>query len=149
VQYRLLARRWARALCVLFAVGAVSGTILSREMGILRPGLIGTYGQVIGLPFTLEGIAFSIEAIFLGIYLYGWDRLPPRQHLLSGIPIVVAGVASAFIVVTANAWMNQPAGFDLVDGRVVGVDRLGPRTITDSSTSSTNLARRLATCTFR
>jgi cytochrome bd ubiquinol oxidase subunit I len=124
VHYRLLARRWARALGVLFAVGAVSGTILSFEMGILWPGLMGTYGQVIGLPFTLEGIAFFVEAIFLGIYLYGWDRLPPRQHLLSGIPIIVAGVASAFFVVTANAWMNQPTGFDLVDGRVVGVDPL-------------------------
>jgi cytochrome d ubiquinol oxidase subunit I len=124
VHYRLLARRWARALGVLFAVGAVSGTILSFEMGILWPGLMGTYGQVIGLPFTLEGIAFFVEAIFLGIYLYGWDRLPPRQHLLSGIPIIVAGVASAFFVVTANAWMNQPTGFDLVDGRVAGVDPL-------------------------
>jgi cytochrome bd ubiquinol oxidase subunit I len=122
VHYRLLARRWARALGVLFAVGAVSGTILSFEMGILWPGLMGTYGQVIGLPFTLEGIAFFVEAIFLGIYLYAWDRLPPRQHLLSGVPIVIAGVASAFFVVTANAWMNQPTGFDLTNGRVVAVN---------------------------
>ena len=120
--YRLLARRWARAMGVLFAVGAVSGTILSFEMGILWPGLMGTYGEVIGLPFSLEGIAFFIEAIFLGIYLYAWDRLPPRQHLLSGIPIVIAGVASAFFVVTANAWMNQPTGFDQEGGRLVAVD---------------------------
>lgn len=120
--YRLLARRWARAMGVLFAVGAVSGTILSFEMGLLWPGLMGPYGEVLGLPFVLEGFAFFIEAIFLGIYLYAWDRLPPRQHLLSGIPICVAGVASAFFVVTANAWMNQPRGFDLEGGRVVGVD---------------------------
>jgi cytochrome d ubiquinol oxidase subunit I len=120
--YQLLARRWARALGVLFAVGAVSGTILSFEMGILWPGLMGTFGEVIGLPFAIEGIAFFVEAIFLGIYLYGWDRLPPRVHLLSGIPILLAGVASAFFVVTANAWMQQPRGFDLVDGEVTRVD---------------------------
>ena len=110
--YQLLARRWAKAMGVLFAVGAVSGTILSFEMGLLWPAMMSRYGQVIGLPFAMEGIAFFIEAIFLGIYLYAWDRLPPRQHLLSGIPIVLAGVASAFFVVTANAWMNQPCGFD-------------------------------------
>jgi cytochrome d ubiquinol oxidase subunit I len=120
--YRLLARRWARALGVLFAVGAVSGTILSFEMGILWPGLMGTFGEVIGLPFAIEGIAFFVEAIFLGVYLYGWDRLPPRVHLLSGVPILLAGVASAFFVVTANAWMQQPRGFDLVDGKVTNVD---------------------------
>lgn len=120
--YRLLARRWARAMGVLFAVGAVSGTILSFEMGLLWPGLMGVYGEVIGLPFTLEGIAFFLEAIFLGIYLYAWDRMPPVRHMLSGIPIVLAGVASAFFVVTANAWMQQPTGFDMVNGRVVTVD---------------------------
>ncbi len=120
--YNRLARRWARVAGVLFAVGAVSGTILSFEMGILWPGLMGTFGEVIGLPFALEGIAFFIEAIFLGIYLYSWDRLPTRIHLLTGVPIVVAGVASAWFVVTANAWINQPAGFTLVDGRVENVD---------------------------
>lgn len=120
--YQLLARRWARAMGVLFAVGAVSGTILSFELGLLWPGLMGTYGQVIGLPFAMEGVAFFIEAVFLGIYLYAWDRLPPRAHLLSGIPIVVAGVASAFFVVCANAWMNQPRGFTLHDGKVTHVD---------------------------
>jgi len=125
VHYRLLARRWARAMGVLFAVGAVSGTILSFEMGLLWPGLMGTFGQVIGLPFSMEGIAFFIEAIFLGIYLYAWDRLPPRVHLLTGVPIVLAGTASAFFVVTANAWMNQPTGFDLVNGRITSVDPLG------------------------
>src|SRR5579883_338909 len=83
----LLAQRWSKVAAVLFAVGAVSGTVLSFEMGLLWPGLMGTYGQVIGLPFAMEGFAFFIEAIFIGIYLYGWDRLTPRQHLYSGIPI--------------------------------------------------------------
>lgn len=115
----LLARRWSKAAGVLFAVGAVSGTILSFEMGLLWPGLMGTFGSVFGLPFALEGFAFFAEAIFLGIYLYGWGRLSPKAHLASGIPIVVAGVASAFFVVTANSWMNDPQGFTLVAGRVV------------------------------
>jgi cytochrome d ubiquinol oxidase subunit I len=120
--WRLLARRWARALGVLFAVGAVSGTILSFELGILWPGLMGTYGEVMGLPFAIEGIWFFTEAIFLGIYLYAWDRLPPKVHMLTAVPIVIAGVAGAFSVVAANAWMNQPRGFDLVNGRVTNVD---------------------------
>lgn len=124
VNYRLLARRWARVMGVLFAVGAVSGTILSFEMGLLWPGLMGVYGEVIGLPFTLEGIAFFIEAIFLGIYLYAWDRLPPRVHMLTALPVIVAGVASAFFVVTANAWMQQPTGFDEENGRIISVDPL-------------------------
>jgi cytochrome d ubiquinol oxidase subunit I len=120
--HRELARRWARAAAVLFAVGAVSGTILSFEMGILWPALMGGYGAVFGLPFALEGFAFFIEAIFIGIYLYGWDRLSPVRHLLTGVPVVVAGVASAFFVVTANAWMNDPQGFRLVGGKVVDPD---------------------------
>ncbi|MDQ1710644.1 MAG: cytochrome bd ubiquinol oxidase subunit [Frankiaceae bacterium] len=120
--YDLLARRWAKALAVLFAVGAVSGTILSFELGILWPGLMGRFGEVIGLPFAIEGIAFFVEAIFLGIYLYGWDRLSPRAHLLAGVPVAVSGVASAWFVVTANAWMNQPRGFTMVNGVVTDPD---------------------------
>lgn len=124
--FRRLARRWAKVLSVLFAVGAVSGTILSFELGILWPRMMGTFGDVWGLPFAIEGIAFFVEAIFLGIYLYGWDRLPPRTHLLAGIPIPIAGIASAWFVVTANAWMNQPRGFDLAayraTGRVTDID---------------------------
>jgi cytochrome d ubiquinol oxidase subunit I len=120
--YARLARQWARAMGVLFAAGAVSGTVLSFELGLLWPGMMGTYGQVIGLPFSLEGIAFFLEAIFVGIYLYAADKLSPRQHLLSGLPILAAGVSSAFFVVSANAWMNQPSGFDLVNGRVVNID---------------------------
>ncbi|MEN3272732.1 MAG: cytochrome bd ubiquinol oxidase subunit, partial [Actinomycetota bacterium] len=116
-----LARRWAKALAVLFAVGAVSGTILSFELGILWPRMMGTFGDVWGLPFTIEGIAFFLEAIFIGIYLYGWDRLSPRAHLIVGLPIVVAGVASAWFVVCANAWMNQPSGFDIEAYRRTGV----------------------------
>ena len=122
VYYQLLARRWARALGVLFAVGAVSGTIVSFEMGVLWSGLMDRYGAVIGLPFAIEGFAFFIEAIFLGIYLYGWDRLSPRVHLLSGLPIVASGIASAFFVVCANAWMNAPRGFAIRHGRLTGVD---------------------------
>jgi cytochrome bd ubiquinol oxidase subunit I len=113
-----LARKWAKVAGVLFAVGAVSGTVLSFEMGLLWPGLMGKFGSVFGLPFALEGFAFFIEAIFLGIYLYSWDRLKPRLHLASGIPIAIAGVASAFFVVTANAWMNDPQGYVLVNGQV-------------------------------
>jgi cytochrome bd ubiquinol oxidase subunit I len=120
--YRLLARRWARVMGVLFAVGAVSGTILSFELGVLWSGLMDNYGAVIGLPFAIEGFAFFIEAIFLGIYLYGWERLSPRVHLLSGAPIVIAGILSAFFVVTANAWLNDPQGFTVSHGRVVGVN---------------------------
>ena len=114
----LLARRWAKVAGVLFAVGAVSGTILSFEMGVLWPGLMGRFGSVFGVPFALEGFAFFIEAIFLGIYLYAWDRLAPRVHLICGVPVLVAGVASAFFVVAANAWMNDPQGFTIVNGQV-------------------------------
>ncbi|MCW2501550.1 MAG: cytochrome bd ubiquinol oxidase subunit [Frankiales bacterium] len=117
--YVQLARRWAKAMGVLFAVGAVSGTVLSFEMGALWPGLMEQYGAVYGFPFALEGFAFFIEAIFVGIYLYGFDRLSPRAHLLSGIPIVLAGVASVFFVVTANTFMQTPRGFRLENGKLV------------------------------
>lgn len=120
--YRLLAHRWAKALAVLFAVGAVTGTILSFEFGILWPVFMERFGEVIGLPFALEGFAFFIEAIFLGIYLYSWERLSPRVHLLTGVPVVLGGLASAWFVVTANAWMNQPTGFTMEGDEVVSVD---------------------------
>jgi cytochrome bd ubiquinol oxidase subunit I len=120
--YKLLARRWAKVMGLLFAIGAVSGTIVSFEMGSLWAGLMANYGQVIGLPFAIEGIAFFIEAIFIGIYLYGWDKLSPKLHLLSGIPIILAGAAGTLFVVCANAWMNAPRGFSIVNGKVVGVD---------------------------
>jgi cytochrome d ubiquinol oxidase subunit I len=111
-----IAHRWAKVAGVLFAIGAVSGTVLSFEMGLLWPGLMGRFGDVIGLPFGLEGIGFFLEAIFLGLYLYGWNRLPPRRHLLMLIPILAAGVYGPFCVLAANAWMNHPTGFRLVNG---------------------------------
>jgi len=120
--YRELARRWARATGVLFAVGAVSGTVLSFEMGTLWPHFMAKFGAVFGAAFAMEGIAFFIEAIFIGVYLYGWDRLSPRAHMLTGLPIVIGGVASAFFVVTVNSWMNQPRGFRIdAQGDVVDV----------------------------
>ncbi len=117
-----LAQRWAKGTAVLFAVGAVSGTVLSFELGLLWPGFMEWAGGLIGMPFSLEGFAFFLEAIFLGIYLYGWDRVPPRLHLASGIGVMISGVTSAVFVVSANAWMNTPAGFRLVAGEVVDVD---------------------------
>jgi cytochrome d ubiquinol oxidase subunit I len=119
-----LARRWSKVAAVLFAIGAVSGTILSFEMGILWPGLMGPYGDVIGLPFALEGIAFFTEAIFLGIYLYGWDRLPPKVHYRMLLPIAAAGLVGTFCILSVNAWMQSPSGFRIVDGEVVDVDPL-------------------------
>ncbi len=120
--WRTLARRWSRAFLVMFAVGAVTGTVLSFELGLLWPEFMGRWGAVIGLPFTMEGFAFFLEAIFAGIYLYGWDRLPPRIHWLTGWPIAIAGFFSAFFVVMANAWMNTPAGFRIEDGQIVEID---------------------------
>jgi cytochrome d ubiquinol oxidase subunit I len=119
-----LARRWSKVAGVLFALGAVSGTILSFELGLLWPGMMGRFGDVIGLPFAIEGIAFFTEAIFLGIYLYGWDRLPPRVHLATLGPVMLAGVVGSFAVVSANAWMNAPTGFRLDGGEVTGIDPL-------------------------
>jgi cytochrome d ubiquinol oxidase subunit I len=116
--WRMLARRWSKAFAVLFAVGAVSGTVLSFELGLLWPRFMGTFGAVIGLPFTLEAFAFFLEAIFVAVYLYAWDRLSPWTHWWSGVPVAVAGFASAWFVVTANAWMNTPQGF-LMEGDVV------------------------------
>jgi cytochrome bd ubiquinol oxidase subunit I len=118
-----LARRWSKVVAVTFAVGVVTGTVLSFEFGILWPGLFDRFGEIIGLPFAIEGIFFFLEAIFIAIYLYGWDRLSPWKHFWSGVPIVVAGIGGAASVVSANAWMNQPAGFDLDSaGNVTNVD---------------------------
>ncbi|MAR13451.1 MAG: cytochrome ubiquinol oxidase subunit I [Blastopirellula sp.] len=119
--WRTLARRWSKAFAVLFAVGAVSGTVLSFELGLLWPKFMGIYGSVIGLPFTMEGFAFFFEAIFAGIYLYGWDRLPPRVHWYTGIPVAISGAFSAFFVITANAFMNCPDGFRMEDGTPVEI----------------------------
>ena len=120
--YLTLAQRWAKGTAILFAVGAVSGTVLSFELGLLWPGFMGYAGSIIGMPFSLEGFAFFTEAIFLGIYLYGWKRVPPRAHLFAGVMVALSGVASGIFVVIANAWMNTPVGFRLVDGKPVDID---------------------------
>lgn len=116
-----LAKRWAKGTAILFAVGAVSGTVLSFELGLLWPGFMGFAGAIIGMPFSLEGFAFFTEAIFLGIYLYGWHRVPARVHLGAGVVVAVSGAASAVFVVIANAWMNTPVGFRMEAGRAVDI----------------------------
>src|ERR687889_841539 len=120
--YRTLARRWTRVMVALFAVGVITGTILSFEMGLLWPSFTATFGSVFGLGFAVEGFSFFLEAIFIGIYVYGWDRLSPRAHLLSGIPIVISGFTGSLMVIAVNGWMNPPTGFRLENGRVTDVD---------------------------
>ncbi len=117
-----LAKRWSKVAAVLFAVGAVSGTILSFEMGLLWPEFMRRFGDVMGVPFALEGIAFFLEAIFLGIYLYGWGRLPARQHRAVLVPIALSGVLGTFCILAVNSWMNSPSGFHVVDGRITDID---------------------------
>ena len=109
--YRLLSQKLAKGTAILFAVGAVSGTVLSFELGLLWPEFMGQYGEVIGLPFSLEGVAFFTEAIFLGIYLYGRERVSARLHLFSGVMVALSGAASAFFVTLVNVFMNDPSGF--------------------------------------
>jgi cytochrome d ubiquinol oxidase subunit I len=122
--YRRLARRWTKVMTALFAAGVVTGTILSFEMGLLWPNFTGTFGSVFGLGFAIEGFSFFTEAIFIGIYVYGWSRLSPRAHFLSGIPIVVAGFTGSWMVISVNGWMNHPTGFRLDHGRVTDVHPL-------------------------
>jgi cytochrome d ubiquinol oxidase subunit I len=122
--YRTLARRWTRMMAALFAVGVITGTILSFEMGLLWPNFTAKFGSVFGLGFAIEGFSFFTEAIFIGIYVYGWDRLSPRAHFLSGIPIAIAGVTGSLTVISVNAWMNHPGGFHVVGGHVVDVHPL-------------------------
>jgi cytochrome d ubiquinol oxidase subunit I len=121
-QYFELATQWARGTAILFAVGAVSGTVLSFELGLLWPTFMAFAGPIIGMPFSLEGFAFFLEAIFLGLYLYGWQKLRPRAHLFAGVMVSISGALSGAFVVTANAWMNTPTGFRLVEGRIVDID---------------------------
>jgi cytochrome d ubiquinol oxidase subunit I len=122
--YLELARRWAKGTAVLFAVGAVSGTVLSFELGLLWPGFMELAGPIIGIPFSLEGFAFFVEAIFLGVYLYGWTRIPARAHVAAGVLVAVSGAVSGIFVVLVNAWMNAPTGFTLEGGRLAGIDPL-------------------------
>ncbi len=126
--YLDLAKRWAKGTAILFAVGAVSGTVLSFELGLLWPRFMEFAGPIIGMPFSLEGFAFFTEAIFLGIYLYGWDRISSRAHLWAGVAVAASGTASGVFVVIANAWMNAPTGFELVNGQVVNVDPIAALT---------------------
>src|SRR6266699_862806 len=117
-----IARRWSVVMAVQFAVGAVTGTILSFEFGILWPRMMGRFGAAIGLGFAIEGLAFFLEAIFIGIYLYGWERLPRRTHFMLGLVLPPAGLLGAFGVLSANSWMNTPGGVTLQSGRLVDVD---------------------------
>ena len=119
--YLDLAKRWSKGAAILFAVGAVSGTVLSFELGLLWPSFMQFAGPIFGMPFSLEGFAFFTEAIFLGIYLYAWDRVSRAAHLAAGIIVALSGVLSGIFVVIANAWMNSPAGFDMVDGKAINV----------------------------
>jgi cytochrome d ubiquinol oxidase subunit I len=122
--YRTLAQRWSKLAVALFAVGVITGTILSFEMGLLWPNFTATFGGVFGLGFAIEGFSFFMEAIFLGIYVYGWDRLSPRAHMLSAIPVVITGFTGSLMVIAVNAWMNHPTGFRLRGGQVIDVDPL-------------------------
>ncbi|MEZ4460500.1 MAG: cytochrome ubiquinol oxidase subunit I [bacterium] len=120
--YLELAKRWAKGTAIMFAVGAVSGTVLSFELGLLWPTFMEHAGPVIGMPFSMEGFAFFLEAIFLGIYLYGWEKVSPVKHLLAGVMVAISGTMSGIFVVTANAWMNTPAGFEVVEGKFTNID---------------------------
>ena len=119
--YRTLAQRWSKVMLALFAVGVVTGTILSFELGLLWPAWVAKFGNVFGLGFTLEGFSFFVEAIFIAIYVYGWNRLAPRLHFLCGIPVAIAGVTGSLFVISVNGWMNNPTGFRLQNGRAVDV----------------------------
>jgi cytochrome d ubiquinol oxidase subunit I len=119
--YRTVARRWSKVMLALFAVGVVTGTVLSFELGLLWPSFMAAFGDVFGLGFTLEAFSFFVEAIFIAIYVYGWDRLSARAHFLAGIPVVIAGFTGSLMVISVNAWMNNPNGFTLEEGRVTDV----------------------------
>ena len=120
--YKALAKRWSKVMLILFAIGVVTGTILSFELGLLWPRFMEQWGEVFGFAFAIEGLAFFAEAIFITIYIYGWDRLSPRTHFLSGIPVAVAGILGSSAVIAVNGWMNNPQGFTMTaDGEVTDV----------------------------
>src|SRR3954470_15430672 len=118
----VLARRWSKVVAVTFAVGAVTGTVLSFEFGLLWPAFTGRFGQVFGVLFAIEGLFFFLEAIFIAIYIFGWRYLSPWLHFWSGVPVVISGLGGAFSVVAVNSWMNQPQGFSPTNGTVTSVD---------------------------
>jgi len=117
-----LTKAWMKGSAILFAAGAVSGTALSFQLGLLWPEFMKHAGPIFGMPFSLEGAAFFLEAIFLGLFLYGWDRIPPRLHLFFAFMVGVCGIASGILVIAANGWMNAPAGFDWIDGRAENIN---------------------------
>lgn len=122
VIYKNLTKAWSKGVAIFFATGAVSGTVLSFELGLLWPEFMKHAGPIFGMPFSLEGTAFFIEAIALGFFLYGWNRFNPWFHWFTGVVVGVSGLASGILVVAANAWMNSPAGFDFVDGKYINID---------------------------
>src|SRR6266700_5106992 len=117
-----IARRWSKAVALIFIIGAVSGTVISFELGLLWPSYINFTGQIVGPLFAIEGIFFFVEAIFLGIYLYGCDRLSPRVHWICSFPIWISGIFAALIIVTVNSWMNTPTGFEVQNGKLTGIN---------------------------
>jgi cytochrome d ubiquinol oxidase subunit I len=119
-----LAQRWSKAVAVTFAVGAVTGTVLSFEFGLLWPAFTGRFGEVFGVLFAIEGIFFFVEAIFIAIYIFGWKHLSPWTHFWTGVPVVIAGLGGAFSVVAVNSWMNQPQGYAPTTGKVTSVEPL-------------------------
>ena len=122
VVYKNIAKAWSKGVAIFFATGAVSGTVLSFELGLLWPEFMKHAGPIFGMPFSLEGTAFFIEAIALGFFLYGWDRFNKWFHWLTGVVVGISGLLSGILVVAANAWMNSPAGFDYVDGKYLNID---------------------------
>src|SRR3954452_15005406 len=120
--YLDLARKWGKATGILFAIGAVSGTALSFELGLLWPRFMEFAGPIVGPAFALEGYAFFIEAIFLGLYLYGWKRLKPVAHWLCGVPVALSGMASGVLVMSANSWMQNPTGYVAQNGMPTQID---------------------------
>lgn len=120
--YKNLTKAWSKGVAIFFATGAVSGTVLSFELGLLWPTFMKHAGPIFGMPFSLEGTAFFIEAIALGFFLYGWDRFNKWFHWFTGVVVGISGLASGILVVSANAWMNSPAGFDFVDGEYLNID---------------------------
>jgi cytochrome bd ubiquinol oxidase subunit I len=119
--YHAIAKRWSKVMLILFAVGVVTGTILSFELGLLWPEFMSNFGEVFGVAFAFEAISFFVEAIFIAIYVYGWDRLGPRAHFLAGLPIVITGFAGSMFVISVNSWMNHPVAFTLQGGEVTDV----------------------------
>jgi cytochrome bd ubiquinol oxidase subunit I len=119
--YKALAKRWSKVMLILFAVGVVTGTILSFELGLLWPNFMATFGDVFGLGFALEGFSFFMEAIFIAIYVYGWDRISDRAHLLAGIAVIITGITGSTLVIAVNGWMNDPTGFEIVNGEVTDI----------------------------